>query len=311
MKNTTKQVSHLDAGESALFESQTTHVVTKVYETKHKALKGLQIFAVKRDVPSGTETIEWRYFDEVGSAKVIADYSKDFPNVDLLSKRATARVRGIGNQYSYNIPEIRRAQQAGIQLDVAKGVAAKKFHDIAHDNIIWNGDANFGLQGFIGYPGNSEVVLPAGAGGSKTWALKTVKEILADFRILKSAGSTLTAGRETYDTVLMPQEQYDLLEGLPISDANPDKTVLTFLKETYKGITLWMGVNELNGKGAGGTDRVYYFNRDAEHIEYVIPQDFEQFDPDKQGMSFVTVCHSESGGIIEKYPTAVLYADGI
>ena len=70
-------------------------------------------------------------------------------------------------------------------------------------------------------------------------------------------------------------------------------------------------LTELNGAGAGGLDRIYYFNRDAEHVEYVIPQDFEQMDPDKQGMAYQTVCHSESGGIIEYYPTAVLWADGI
>lgn len=303
-------LSHLDAGESAIFEGQTTHVMSKVYESKHKALKGLQIFQVNREVPSGSEIVEWRYFDEVGTAKIIADYAKDFPNVDVLAKKATARVRGLGNSYGYTIPEIRRAAQNGTQLDTLRGTAAKKFHDVAHDNIIWNGDSTYGLQGFIGYPGNSEVVLAAGAGGSKTFALKTPLEIFADFRAMKSAGSTLTGGRESYDTCLLPQEQYDLLEGLPVSD-KADKTVLTYLKETYKDITLWMGVSELNGKGAGGTDRMYWFNRDAEHVEYVIPQDFEQMDPDKQGMSFVTVCHSESGGIIEKYPTAVLYADGI
>ena len=305
-----KKTLVLDKEETALFEEQTTFVQTKVYETKHKALKALQVFSVNREVPSGTETIEWRYIDEVGSAKIIADYAKDFPNVDLYVKKVTGKVRGIGNMYQYTVPEIRRGQLAGVALDTKRAVAAKKFHDVTHDNIAWKGDANFGLQGFIGYPGNTEVVLAAGASTSKTWALKTSLEIIADFRTLKSAGSTLTSGRETYDTILMPQEQYDLIEGTPMSAEN-DKTILTYLKETYPNITLWMGLTELNGAGAGGLDRIYYFNRDAEHVEYVIPQDFEQMDPDKQGMAYQTVCHSESGGIIEYYPTAVLWADGI
>ncbi len=309
MNANSKKTLVLDKEESAIFEEQTTFVQTTVYESKHRALKAMQIFSVNREVSSGSEKVEWRYIDEVGTAKIIADYAKDYPDVDIFTKKQTAQIRGIGNSYKYSIPEIRRAARAGLALDTKRGVAAKKFHDVSHDKIAWKGDADFGLQGFIGYPGNTEIVLAAGASTSKTWALKTQLEILADFRNIRHAANTVTGDRETFNTVLLPSEQLALLEGTLMPDS--EKTILTFLKETYPEITMWMGVAELNGAGASGADRGYYFNRDSDYVEYVIPQDFEQMDPDKEGMVYKTVCHSESGGIIEYYPMAVFFFDGI
>lgn len=299
----------LDKGESVIFAEQTTYVQTKAYEVKHKALVALEIFAVDFEVPSGTETIEWRYIDEVGAAKIIADYAKDFPRVELFAKKRTATVRGLGNSYGYTTPEIRRTQRAGVPLDAKKATAARKFHDVSHDTIAWRGDATFGLQGFIGYPGNSEVVLPNGTGGSKLWSAKTTDEIIKDFRLMMSSGRSITAGRETYNTFLASPDLFDILEGTRLA-VDSEKTILTYLKETYSDITLWKAVFELDGVGAGATDRVYLFNRDAEHVQYVIPQVFEQMPPERQGMEYVTVCHSESGGIKEYYPLAVLFADG-
>jgi hypothetical protein len=61
MKTPARTVA-LDKGESAIFAEQTTYVQTKAYEVKHKSLVALEIFAVDFDVPSGTETVEWRVF---------------------------------------------------------------------------------------------------------------------------------------------------------------------------------------------------------------------------------------------------------
>lgn len=305
-----KKTIALDAGESALFERQTTYVQKKTYEIKHREFVAFSIFSVNTEIASGSETVEWTYFDEVGTAKVIADYSSDFPRVDILAKKATAKIRGLGNSYGYTIPEIRRAQRAGVQLETKRASAARKFHDIAHDVIAWKGDANFGLQGFLNYPGTTEVVLAAGASTSKTFALKTPDEIIKDFGALISGVKTLTANRIIPDTICMPQEQYDLLERTRLS-ANLEKSLLTYLKETFKDITMWKAVYELDKAGAGATDRIYCFNRSADQMEYGMPQAFEQMEPEKNGMEYVTLCHSESAGMMLYYPMAVCWADGI
>ena len=305
-----KKTIALDKDEAVLFETQTTYVQTKALEVKHRAFVAFEIFSVDFDVPSGSETVEWRYFDAVGTAKIIADYAKDFPRVELLAKKATAQIRGLGNSYGYTIPEIRRAQRNGVNLDARKAIEARKFHDIGHDIIAWKGDATYGLQGFINYPGTSEVVLPVGASTFKTWSTKTADEIIKDFRLIVSSGRTITSSRETPDTVIMPTAQYDLIEGLRLS-VEMDKSVLTYLKETYPQITIWKGVTELDGAGAGGLDRIMVFDRSAEHVQYTMPQMFEQMEPEREGMEYTTVCHSESGGIKAYYPVAILWADGL
>jgi len=42
-----------------------------------------------------------------------------------------------------------------------------------------------------------------------------------------------------------------------------------------------------------------------------IPQDYEEFDPQLDGLVFKVPCHQRVGGTIIYYPIAVLYMDGI
>ena len=63
--------------------------------------------------------------------------------------------------------------------------------------------------------------------------------------------------------------------------------------------------------GAGGTDRAMVCTLDEEHVTLEIPQPFEQFEAQHEGMEYTIPCHSECAGTIVYYPLAFAYADGI
>lgn len=300
----------LDADESAFFEAELKYVQARVFEVQHKTLKALQILTVNNDAPTGSETIEYRYFDGVGVAKIVADYATDFPRVDVYGKAKTAKVRSVGDSYGYSIKEIRRAQMTGTRLEQRRAMYARRAIDEILDSIAWKGDDEYGLQGLINYPGITEYTVANGVSGSKTWSSKTAREKIKDVTGLLSSVVELTNGKAFCDTLILPISQFNLIAYEPLGDEG-SKTTLQFIKENFPNLTLVDWVAELKGAGEGGTDRMMAFNRSADKVDFQMPQLFEQFPPQQKGLEFVVLCHAETAGTIVYFPQEVVYGDGI
>ena len=307
-----KKILVLDANETAFFEEQTKYIQKKVYEVKHRQYRALEILSVDDSAPSGTLTIEVRYFDAVGVAAIISDYGKgSIPRVDVFGYTKTLKVKPIASSYGYTVPEIKRASSSGSTLPADKGIMGRKSVDIKHDQIAWSGDADHGLYGLLNYPGLLEFTVPGiGAGGLKTFASMTPAQIVSVVRDHLSAVRQATNGVEQANTYLLPIAQFDYIKGTPFGPEGT-KTILTFLKETFTEITLWDSVIDLKGAGAGGTDRAMAFNRDSTHVQYLMPTMPEQQEPEKDGLEYVTVIYSESAGVFVKYPLSACFADGV
>lgn len=303
-----KNPMRLDAGESAFFARQIEHVKANTYDTKYKNLKATMLIPVSTEAPSGSETITYRSYSQVGLAKIIADYANDFPRVDVYGEEVTAKVRGIGTSYGYSIKEIRRAQIAGTPLEQRRANAARRANDEKVNRIAFNGDSVYGLQGLIDYPGITEATLTTGTSGN-TWALKTPDEIIADVTALQTAIVETTNGREIPDTLIVPIAQYNILKNTRMTDGN-DTTILSYILDNGIFETVeW--VTELASAGDGDADRIMAYTRDPEHLTLEIPQAFEMFEPEKQGMEYTIACHSECGGVIVYYPLSIAYMDGV
>lgn len=300
----------LDANEGIFFETELKYVQARVFEIQHKTLKALTILTVNNDAPSGAESVAYRYFDAIGVAKIIADYATDFPRVDAYGIEKSAKVRSVGDSYGYSLKEIRRAQMTGTRLEQRRAAAARKAIDELLDTIAWKGDADYGLQGLINYPGASEYTIVAGASSSKRWATKTVLEIVADVTGIMTAVVELTNGKAYHDTLLLPISQHALIAAKPFGPEG-SRTVLEYLKSAFPTLTLVDWVADLKGAGAGGTDRMLAFNRGADKVDFQMPQLFEQLPAQPKGMEFVILCHAETAGTIHYFPAELFFADGL
>jgi hypothetical protein len=302
---------HLDAGETAFFERQLEHVKSRTYDTKFKNLKATTLLPVSTEAHAGAETITWKRFTQVGFAKVVSDYAKDFPRVDVYGEEVTSKIKSLGDSYGYSIQEVRRAQKAGTNLDQRRATAARRAIEELTDKLAWFGDTETGIQGFINYPGITEFTVPNdGTGSSKTWATKTGDQIVRDVTGLVNAVWATTNGREVPDTLLLPMEQYNLIATKRM-EGNSDMTVLKYLKENLAYLTKIDWLPELDTAGAAGTDRMIVYVRDLEHVSLELPQPFEQFPAQQKGMEFEIFCHARHGGVIVYYPLSVAYGDGI
>ena len=297
----------LDANEQAFFKRQTEYIKSKTYDKKYRNLKAKMFIPVSTEAPSGSQFITWRSFSKIGLAKIIADYANDFPRADVYGEENTAKVYGIGNSYGYSIVEIRRAQMAGVNLSTMRAEAARRGHEELHDKLALLGDSDYNIPGFIDYPGITEGTLTTGTGGN-TWALKTPDEIIADFTALKLAVSVPTNGREEINQILLPRQQYELVNTKRMTDT--DKTILAYFRANNPGVEVDV-LDQLDGAGDSGKDRMMGYVKSPDNLVQEIPQMFEQFEPDKQGMEYVTPCHSEFGCVVVYYPQSVAYIDGI
>ena len=306
----TKEMMHLDAAEKVFFDDQLALIKSRTYDVRNKALKALTLLPVSTEQDPGAEHIAWRSFDKVGVAKLVADYANDYPRVDIGGEEHLSPIKEIGASYGYSIKEIRRAQKAGVSLDAKKAEACRRAIDEKQDSIAWKGDAKGKLPGFFNHPGITEYVAANGASGNKSWASKTADEIVADFAGIITAAPESTNGIEQPDTVILPLSLYNKLQNTPYGKSG-DKTIMSFIRESYPQITRIDWVQDLVGAGAGGTTRVMAYARDPLKVEVQIPQRFEQMPPQLNGKVYDIICYQSTGGTIVYYPQSVVFCDGL
>ena len=308
---TTNNPMRLDSNESVFFNRELAFVKAKSYDAKYAELKGLSLIPISTEAGAGVNEIIFHQYRGVGFAKVIADYAKDFPRVDIYGEEKAVKVKGIGDSYGYSIKEIRASQRTGKNLDQRRAITARRAHDEMMNRMALKSNPADGTFGLLDFPGITEVTLQAdGTNSSKTWASKTPDQIVRDINDLVSAVMEPTSAREVPDTLLLPIAQYNDLASRRIGEAG-EKTLMRYILDNSPYIKRIDWLSELKNFGAGGTNRALVGRFDEEHLTLEIPQPFEQFEAQQEGMEFTIPCHSECAGTIIYYPLAFAYADGI
>ena len=302
--------ARLDADESPLFERELTYVQARALEEKLAPLNYAKYIPVSSEMPIGATNFVWREFKNFGQARMYSDYGTDIPRVDVGGTEHTVKVKDVVAGFGYNIFEIRRAIYGGFPLEQRKANAARVAIERKIDKLAWNGDANYSIQGFIKYPGTTEVTLPAtGTGSTKTWSTKTADQILTDLGLIKNGVYFGTNGVEEINTILIPMAQLDLIKNMQKSTAS-DTTVYEYFVRNNPGITL-EAIREVDGAGTGGLDMIIGYKKSSEILRFELPLAFEQFPPQLSGVEYKVTCHSQVVGCIVYYPLAISWAEGL
>ena len=244
----------LDDKESAFFDRELVSIKTKTYDAKLAELKGLSLIPISTDAGSGANEIVYRRYRGVGFAKIIADYAKDFPRVDVFGEEASVKVKGIGDSYGYSIKEIRASQRAGKNLDTRRATTARRAHDEMMNKMALKSDPVNGYKwSYIDYPNYRSYLQADGTGNSKTWGSKDVDKILRDINAMVDTVMVPTSGREIPDTLLLPLAQYNDLANRRLT--NTDRTLIRYILDNNPHIKRIEWLTELKGAGASGADR--------------------------------------------------------
>jgi hypothetical protein len=304
----------LDAAENIFFARELEQIRARSYDIKYAERKIRMLVPVDNSIDPGAEVVTYSQYDRVGVAKIISSYAEDLPRADVKGKQFSVTVKGLGSSYGFSVQEIRAARMAGKPLDARKADAARQAIEDKIDSIGASGDAATGLVGLLNIANAQTYTITAGAGGQTTWNTgatpKTGLEVIKDMNSAVHTIVTTTKEAEKPDTMLLPVDKYAYIASTPLQ-AGSDTTILQFFLRNSPYITSVEPWDKLTGAGAGPTNRMMVYRRDPDALQLVIPQEFESFPPEQEGLNSVIACHARTAGVQCYYPMSVLYADGI
>ena len=300
----------LDADQGFFFARELEFIRAQVQQKKRLSLNAFRIFNISTVISEGANTHTYRQWDTVGKAKIIGSDPKDIPSADVNTDEFTNNIRSIGVGYNYSFQEIRASTLTGRSLPAAKALAASRAHEELVNQLSFNGDPEYGLNGLSSITTIPEVVILAdGTGSSKAFADKTADKIVRDVNELINALPIQSGGIHQATEVWMPIAQYSLLASTQNSSAS-DTTILNFLRANHPGVT-FMPILEMAGFGAASADRMYALENTMENIRLEIPMFLRQYAPQAEGLAFNVPMESRFGGMVVEFPLSIVFADGI
>lgn len=308
-----KRFNQLDADESIFFEKELEFLKARTFDILFPELKAREMIPVSFEADPGAESITYHQFDQIGLAKLIANYADDLPRADVAAKEFITPVKSLGASYGWNLQEIRAAARAGKSLNERRLTAARRAHMSRENALAWFGDTICGLPGFLDNPNINTVILPAdGVGAATTFVSKqgTPDLIIRDMHSMGTTIHSVSKGVESPDTMLLPISQFNLVFTTRVGDG--DLTIARFFLNSSPHIQNldWLPT-ELSGTGGGGTDVMIAYRRSPDKLSLEIPQDFEQLPVQERNLEFVIPTHQRYGGVLMYYPLSVAKADGV
>lgn len=327
-----QQVCRMDAGEAAFFARQLEYVKTRTYDILFPEYLAQFWIPVSSEVGPGAESILWRQYNATGRMALISKRGQDLPRVDVMAKEESFPIKSWGEAYGYTIQEIRNAQFAGVPLEQRKANAARLAYEQTVNEIGWfaDGSEQYGkvrgllyLQDVINTASATDPILINGdwcdADGQATDT--TPDQIIADIGTIIMAPTVKSKNIERVNTFLMPLASFGFLSRTRVSSTS-DTTILEFVKKTNPGVT-FAGVNELAGDDLKGVIKpsaptgvektcvAIAYTKSQDKMSYEIPQPFEQFPIEVEGLEYVIPCHCRIAGVNAYYPKSVIIAEGV
>ncbi len=322
-----------DASQTMMFARQLEYIYTQTYDILYPQLKARSLVPVDTRVPSGAESFTYRSYEKKGQAKIVHNYSDDFPNADAVANEFQQKIVSLGCSYKFSIQDMRAAAMAGVPLEAKKAEAARWAMESLLEDLAATGDNSgltpmLGLANGFGILSTTKVSPNTANGGDVTgsWAAQihaaqagagitaaTVSAIVGDVQALWTNIHNTTLGVHEMNTLALPTIAYGVLATTMRAPGFTDDTILNYIMKLLapqglREIVFW---NRLDTAGAAGATRMLGYEKSDQNEGLIISQEFEQFAPQPKGMEFTIPCHMRSGAVEVRYPKSVAYMDGI
>lgn len=257
--------------------------------------------------------------EPTGLAQVYGDYT----NIPLASYNPAWETRDIvRGEKGMQVGRLEEARAAKMNMNAAteKRAAAALALEIFRNRLGFYGfnDGGNRTYGFLNEPSLLPYIsLPAGAGGSTTWASKTFLEITADIRLM--AARLRAQGMENidpYESEITLAVASASVDALSVTNELGTTSVREWIRTTYPRMRVESAV-ELNGAN-GGLNVVYMYAEsvadsgtdDERTMIQIVPAKLQPLGVEKRSKSYIEDWTNASAGVIVKRPYAVVRASG-
>lgn len=291
--------------------SQLAYVEKQVYVVKRRPILFEQLVSVTTEAGEHATSVEVHFLDGATKGRFLGGSASDIPYVRAQTGRFSIALIPGGIGYIVGLEELRQSKFLGRDLNTSlASLSLRGFQEHAQE-VALLGDSARNFAGLL----NSADVTAVNA--ATTLAAAASPEAMAD--IVNTGLSAVFSGTKTIErvnTVLLPPTQFALLATTNIS-ANAQTTVLEYLKKSNvftaeMNIPLeFRAVSELEGIGAGATDRMMVYDNNIDIVKMHIPMPHRFIAPQMDGLEIKVPGEYKLGGVEWLYPGAARYIDGV
>ncbi len=297
-----------EINQAGLFLSrQLEYIRPTVFETVYADLKYAITLPVNSEAGAAAASYTYRIFDAQGSFDFIQDRADDLPRADVVLDEITFPYRSLGGSFGYTIQELRAAQMANLNLETRRANAVRRSYEEKVNRIAFFGDTGVNLLGLLNNPAVDRFTVQS----TKWFDQATPDEML---EILNQGVNAIVSGsnmKEQPNTILVPYSVYQKISTTARSTTS-DTTVMNYFLNTNPFITDIEPLNELEAAKSSGflsKDRLVFYRRDPQKLEFHLPQPLEFFDPQLRNLEYVVPAHARVGGTAIYYPKSLVYLD--
>ncbi|RLB93613.1 MAG: hypothetical protein DRH26_03495 [Deltaproteobacteria bacterium] len=292
--------------------SQLTHIESKMYEKKYKAITYAQIIPVSNEAGEWAESVTYFFMDGAAVAKFVGTKSLNVPIAEIGTEKVTVPVELGATGYEYSDEELRQAIQLQRPLPQLKSNTARRAYEEMAQRVAMVGDTTHNLPGFINNTNvTSATVVDPGSGTE--WVNKTTAQILFDINDFMGDIFVDTLQVEKPNTLVLPTAQWNYIAGTPRSDQS-DTTILQWLVANSPYLSSEsdiIPITELASAGSGSSDRMMAYDKDMDKVVFHIPMPLKFTEPQRKGRGFEVPGEFKLSGVEFRYPGSARYADGI
>lgn len=301
------KVHHLDANETAFLARELEHIKSQTYDVLYAANMMRRVLPVSHDVPSGAQSWTYNVWDWRGKARVVSDYGKDFPRVDVFKAKVNAGIVSVGASYGWSVQEMREAAMAATSLDKRKALAARAAIENAIEELAALGTLDgVAIEGMTGFLKSSDVTLfslPTGG-----WGTASPENILKD--LIAITDKIRTDTKDIFTCNALGVDPVSLTRLLtPYSGTAMGDSIITVFKRIMPDVEVFSWPRLATADAAGTGPRIVAYRRDPIVAGIEISQEYEEMAPQVDQMDFSIACHARFAGVPLYHPKAVLYAD--
>ncbi len=302
--------------DSLITQEDLRQIESVLYREKEDELIGRKAFQSITEFTPGAEEIGFDSFSRQGSAKILAAGAgaADVPMVDGDKVRHTQKVFTLANGFNIDRRRLKALEASNtngkgpqINDETLKIETARRFMAELEDRIVFNGDADHGIDGVLTHTGiSSEVSTSATA-----WASATPTQILADLREAKD--QLENAGFFKARLLVISPTAWNVLQQ-PFST----ETIITLAQwlQTQGSyfdqiMTSRTMLNAFNGS-TFSDDIFLVVDNDPENIQLALVEDMVLNEPERDflgNLKFSVV--EEFGGPMIRHPSAIAVRTGI
>lgn len=220
-----------------------------------------------------------------------------------------------GMELSYTMPELASAMQAGRPIDSQKYDVIRTKHQMDIDQMVYTGDPVVNSFGLTNHPTVTNVSNVTGGTWAAAVTAGTPNVILQQVNEELSSTWAASAWAVMPTELRVPPTQFGLLVSNTVSTAG-NISILRFLQEnslcnTQNGRPLNIQpLKWLNGRGAGGTQRMVAYTKQKERVRYPMTP-LQRTPLEWRSLYNLTTYWGRLGMIEVVYPECIGYRDGI